>query len=362
MVCREYVMSFLALAAAAALVVSECLRCETFSMATELCGSFSDNSAMYASSPRLQELCKKAESINPTETCYVGCDVKTLCRNPKTLGCMGMNSHPALCDVSYLYYSKALDGMPKVFRVARGTCLLATESGKFVYNRTLRSALLRFPYKIAIVGDSIGHDSAFPENWSYSFPASNLATTSAVNLSLVEHAYVVESSLMARTIGASADIPTVVYHESCFRPDGGDTSLNIQAASLQSLLTRAASHANQPPVVHITVRFTMPVTSRLDIAGAVYAMDDPGSTSSTSPLTGGPISPQSSVWLSISVSPKTDKMTEAREVIVHPDGMMQLSMKRLDRKMDARNIISYTGHPPDIWLGMRDASRDIAFI
>lgn len=367
-------VSVAALLAVGIVVLTGCLTegPEGFTLATDVCDSINTESRVYTGSPGLREICERADLINPDETCLVDCDVDSLCRNPSVGHCRKPRGPSALCDVTDNYYGSHPDnsGLPSVYRVRRGTCLVATAEGAFVDDANLRRALLRFPESLAIVGGALGHESRLHDSWTVTLAATPGASSEDVRLesSLASYDFVVESAERARGSGASHPVPTAVLHESCVSPGGEDTSFSTEPAPLQERLARASLHENQPPVLHVTMRFSLPDTARLQIgptgpSGLIYTPATSGQTRQVkkSPVSGARLSVRTEVWLMLEVSPKDGVVREAREVLRGSDGRLHIS-RRKDLGPAAAapmSFLSYQGQPPEMWWGMRDAARDV---
>ena len=352
-------------AAAAAALCRQ--KVEKFGFATDVCGSIDPDSNVYRDSADLRALCDRADLINPEEACLVDCDVGSLCRNPSVGYCRKARSSHRLCDVTDDYYGSHPENadLPKVYRVRRGACLAATAAGAFVDGPDLRAALMRFPASVAVVGSALGHESRFKEAWTVTLPASPGAGAADVDLPLASHAFVQEAARRARGSGVSALVPAALLHESCASPGGNDTSFPTEPAPLARRTARAAGHRNQPPRLHVTLRFTLPSTSRVRIGGApglVYSSFAAGQPRTSSPVSEAPLSVRTDVWLMIEVSPKDGRVTEAREVLSGSDGKVRISKAApaAGWAFDAQDpdVVSFAGDPPELWLGMRDAARD----
>lgn len=350
------------------IMLTGCLkRIEDFTFATDVCESINPDSDVYNNSPKLQELCNNPDIINPNETCLVDCDVDTLCRNYSVGYCRKPRGSNVLCDVTDNYYGSHPENidLPKIYRMRRGTCLVATVEGAFVDDTNLRKALLRFPKSIAMVDGNLRHETEFANTWTVSITSSLSSVSSDLYLPLISddsHDFVKESTDISRKYGVSYHVPTALLHESCVSPGDRDTSVTTEPTPLQDRLNRASNHENQPPVLHITAKFTLSGTTSAKFggdAGLVYQSLIPGQTGVVSPVSGVDISVRTEVWLMLEISPKDMKLLEAREVIVGSDGRMHISKSGMDKTIDVGSFIDYSGDAPKLWLGMRDAALDI---
>eukprot|EP00873_Tetraselmis_striata_P043837 jgi/Tetstr1/464101/TSEL_008906.t1 len=202
---------------------------EGFAFASDACDAINKEGRVYQSSPRLRELCERADSINPSRTCLVDCDVNKLCGDPSVGLCRRARASPLLCQVTADYYGPHPDNgdLPEVYRVRRGTCLAFAADGEAVENSALRAAMLRFPDELAIVGSDIGHASRVQSSWSVTF-SNRRGDDGQMQLPLVDPQYAVEATARARARGVAASIPTAVLHESCVSPGGRDTSFRTE--------------------------------------------------------------------------------------------------------------------------------------
>lgn len=352
---------------AAIIVMCECIR-EGFTFATDACDAINKDGHVYQNSPRLQELCERAETINPSETCLVDCDVRSLCGDPSVGLCRQQaNQSPLLCQVTSDYYGSHPDNrdLPEVYRLRRGTCLSVSSDGEVIDNRALRTAAMRFPDEVATVGSSLGHASRLQGSWSMTFEDTP-GTDGEHPLPLVNQDYIVEATERARRQGVAAQIPSAVLHESCVSPGGRDTSFITEPVPLQQRIDRAREHENQPPTLHVTARFTLPETTSVTIAGLEYSTQVPGQPDRFSQLSGKKLSVRTDVWLMVSLSPKTSEVTEVREVIKGSDGKTHVTRVRTGGGVkvlgEGTAFVSYTGEPPRLWVGMRDAADDETLI
>lgn len=357
---------FAAALGAASMVLCECAKEGFRGFAEDACDALNKDSAVYQSSPRLQALCDRAGGINPTRTCLVDCDVRELCGDPSVGLCRQPRASPVQCRITADYYGSHPENrdLPDVYRVRRGTCLSAAADGEAIADRRLLLAMLRFPDELAIVGSGLGHASRLQGSWSVTF--SNLrGDDGQMGLPLVEPDYAVEATAEARRRGVAARIPTAVLHESCVSPGGRDTSFMTEPVPLQQRLVRARDHENQPPTLHVTARFALPDTASMSVAGIAYRAFVPGQPEQHSPVSGKKLSVRTEVWLMVAVSPKTDAVTELREVLKGSDGVTHITRVRTGaplRSMSGASgeaFVSYTGEPPALWVGMRDAAGDV---
>ena len=354
-----------ALFGAAVLIMCECVK-EGFAFAVDACDAINKDGHVYKSSPRLQELCERAESINPSRTCLVECDVPTLCGDPSVGLCRRSRTSPLLCRVTADYYGSHPENgdLPEVYRVRRGTCLVVSADGEAVADRRLKAALLRFPDEVAMVGSGLAHASRLQSSWSVTF-SDAVGDDGQLPLPLIGPDYAVEATKEARRRGVAARIPTAVLHESCVSPGGRDTSFKTEPVPLQQRLARARDHENQPRVLHVTARFALPDSTSVTLAGMTYAASSPGQQERFSPVSGKKLSVRTDVWIMLAVSPKANSVTEIREVLKGSDGSTHVTRVRTGDSIkplsggDGGPVVSYAGQPPELWLGMRDAAGDV---
>lgn len=361
-------------AAAAVLVATAVLACtatgrERFTFAKSACDAIDPESEVYRSSPQLQELCARAETINPNASCLVDCDVASLCGNPSVGACRRPRYSPLLCRVTAEYYGAGTERaeLPEVYRLRRGICLSVASDGGAIQNTALRMAMLRFPDSIAVVGSDFGSESEFHDTWSVTL-SDHRDQDGEVALPLRTADYTAAAAEAARGQGVAARISSAVTHESCVSPGGHDTSYRTEPMPLQMLMARLRDHENQPPLIHVTARFTMPETSRLSFGGMVYNAYTAGQSRTVSPVSGKRISVRTEVWLMVAVSPKESAVTEIREALTGSDGTLHVSrtraaggaaVRQLEGGTPADPLVAYAGEPPQLWLGMRDACLDL---
>ncbi len=346
---------------AAFLVLTRCAR-EGFAFAVKACDSINKESEVYLSSPRLQELCERAETINPSQVCLVDCDVSKLCGNPGVGYCRKPRTSPLLCQVTPEYYGVHPDNndLPEVYRVLRGTCLHVSSESGVIDNRALREAVLRFPDEISVVGSSLGYTSSFKSSWSMTFTDAR-GHSGEHALPLIESGYIVEATKRARKLGVAARVPTALLHESSVSPGGRDTSFLTEPGPLRERLVRAKEHENQPSTLHVTARFSLPDTVSATIAGLTYSARVPGQSDTLSPVSGKKLSVRTEVWLMVALSPKTDGVLEVREVLRGSDGLTHVSRVRTGGSQRSGEF-RYDGEPPRMWIGMRDAGLDLTLL
>lgn len=338
---------------------------EGFGFASDVCDSINKESGVYRGAPRLQELCSSAKDINPSRTCLVDCDVDKLCGDPSVGLCRRAKGSPLLCKVTADYYGSHPDNadLPDVYRVRRGTCIVFSADGEPVADGALERAMMRFPDEVAIVGSRLSHASRMQSNYSVTF-SDNRGGDGRGALPAVEPDYAVHATAEARRQGVAARIPTAVLHESCVSPGGHDTSFKTDPAAIQQRIIRAKDHENQPPILHVTARFSLPETASATIAGVNYTALLPGQQDKVSEVSGKKLSLQTEVWIMVAVSPKTGSVTEAREVLKGSDGFTHVTRVRTGEAVEGMgwgdgDLVSYTGQPPDLWVGMRDAATDV---
>lgn len=336
---------------------------EGFSFARDVCDSINKESRVYLGSPRLQALCSGADDINPERTCLVDCDIAHLCGNPSVGLCRQAQSAPALCEVSGDYYGHHPDNshLPNVYRVRRGVCISMSTDGRAIRNAALRSALMRFPESLAVVGTALTDESPLTPSWSVTL-ADSRTDDNLVELPLASPDYASRGAEMARELGVSASVPSAVLHESCLTPSGQDTCFVTDPAALQDRLARARDHENQPGTLHVTALFTLPDTTQATVGGLAYLTALPGQPRAASPVSGKPLSARTTVWLMAEVSPKLGVLGQVREVLVGSDGTTHVTMVRPPAGLHPLGdgpFVAYSGQHPELWLGMRDAAADL---
>ena len=330
---------------------------EGFSIATKICRGLRQDSSVLAGSPLLRQLCGSADEINPDQACLVDCRVDALCGNPSVGFCRAPRYHKATCDVTAAYRGSEPDNddLPRVYRVRRGACLIATAGGRVVDTPEARRVLARFPATLACVGTALEAETALPGEWAaafrddarddIAFPAGDPFASHAAG--------------RARSLGPSARVPVMCLHESSSDPGGHDTSFPAEPQEFASRLLRARDHERQPPVMHLCARFTLPDTASARFGGELYASTMPGARESASPFTGQLLPVRAEVWLLLQIEPAAAEVTEVREVIRGSDGVTRVSRSARRRPVTLERFVEHAGTAPRLWHGMRDAAADL---
>lgn len=336
----------------ALMLVCECIK-EPFTFAADICSAIDKDGSIYTDgSPQLKQLCSAPESINPEQTCNVGCDMKTLCRNPGVRFCAeAIHYHPFTCDVSKVHYGgqHSQVDLPPVYRVRKGTCLVTDSRGKVANDARLRACLFRFPSEISVVAATLA-TSQLSESWTLTIGDS---VPARVSLPLKTQDYATACAKYAPSV------PTMFKFESGRTPGGQDTSVSKDVPSLLERLSRARSHKNQPDRLHVTFRFTLPETSRAKFGDKYeYVATVPEDRAQNSPFCKMPISARTDVWLCLSLRPRDGKVDEVREIVSGSDGKIHVYRSNALIDFDMSRPLSVNGTVPEIWLGLRDGAAD----
>jgi hypothetical protein len=330
----------------------ECIK-EPFTFAVDICSAIDKDGSIYTDgSPQLKELCSSPENINPEQTCTVGCDMRTLCRNPGVRFCAEvLHYHPFTCDVSKVHYGgqHAQVDLPPIYRIRKGTCLVADAQGRVANDAGLRACLFRFPSEISVVAKTLA-TSQLSDSWTLTIENNNPAK---ISLPLKNPEYA----------NACADfvpsVPTIFKFESGRTPAGQDTSISKDRPSLLERVTRARTHKNQPGRLHVTFRFTLPATSRAKFGDKYeYVATVPEERAQSSPFCKKPMSSRTDVWLCLSLRPRDGKVDEVREIVSGSDGKIHVYRSNEVIDFDMSQILTVNGTEPEIWLGLRDGAVD----
>lgn len=338
----------------AVIFVCECAKEPFKTFSEDICSSINTESALYTKSPadlRLKVLCASPETINPDQTCTVGCDIQTLCRNPGVGFCGTVALfHKLTCDVSRTHYGEhPHPDLPRVYRVRKGTCLSTTNDGRVVEDTNLRACLMRFPSRVSVVGASLTGDSNFLGTWTVTLDRRNPGTMS---LPLATTGF---ATACAAVVGYRA--PAMYTFESSRTPSEEDTSSPDVGPVITNRLKRAATQQNQPKLIHVTARFTCPVC--VPTFGGKFAYVAPVSgTHPVSPFSKMEISVRTKVWVCMTLSPKEGKIVEVREIMEGSDGKTRIYKSATPADFDMTIPVSSSGDPPELWLGLRDGAAD----